>query len=162
MSIRDLTTRVTCIPGRDEFFPRTVDPVQSFQREMSRLFQDFFDVAPLGGRESGLYPEIDVKETEKEIKISAEVPGLEEKDVEVLLSSDSLTIRGEKKQEKEEKGQSYYRSERRYGSFSRVIPLAADIEPDKAEAKFRNGVLNISIPKTEKAKADVKKIPIKS
>jgi len=59
--------------------------------------------------------------------------------VEVLLSSDSLTIKGEKKQEKEEKGQSYYRSERRYGSFSRVIPLASDIAPEKAEAKFKNG-----------------------
>lgn len=160
MSIRDLTTRGTCIPGGDEFFPRIVDPVQSFQKEMNRLFQDFFEVAPFGGRESGLYPEIDVKETEKEIKISAEVPGLEEKDVEVLLSSDSLTIKGEKRQEKEEKGQSYYRSERRYGAFSRVIPLTADIEADKAEANFRNGVLHISIPKTEKANA--KKIPIKS
>ncbi|MEN6464912.1 MAG: Hsp20/alpha crystallin family protein [Syntrophaceae bacterium] len=157
MSIRDLTTRV-----RDEFFPRTADPVQSFQREMNRLFQDFFEVAPFGGRDSGIYPEIDVKETDKEIKVSAEVPGLEEKDVEVLLSSDSLTIKGEKKQEKEERGQSYYRSERRYGSFSRVIPLASDIEADKAEARFKNGVLYITIPKTEKAKADVKKIPIKT
>jgi HSP20 family protein len=157
MSIRDLTTRV-----RDEFFPRTSDPIHSFQREMNRLFQDFFEVAPFGGRQSGVFPEIDVNETEKEIKVSAEVPGLEEKDVEVLLSSDSLTIKGEKKKEKEEKGQSYYRSERRYGSFSRVIPLASDIEPDKAEAKFKNGVLHITIPKTEKAKADVKKIPIKS
>ncbi len=157
MSIRDLTTRV-----RDEFFPRTADPVQSFQKEMNRLFQDFFEVAPFGGRDSGIYPEIDVKETDKEIKVSAEVPGLEEKDVEVLLSSDSLTIKGEKKQEKEERGQSYYRSERRYGSFSRVIPLASDIEADKAEARFKNGVLYITIPKTEKAKADVKKIPIKT
>lgn len=157
MSIRDLTTRV-----RDEFFPRTADPVQSFQREMNRLFQDFFEVAPFGGRDSGIYPEIDVKETDKEIKVSAEVPGLEEKDVEVLLSSDSLTIKGEKKQEKEERGQSYYRSERRYGSFSRVIPLASDIEADKAEARFKNGILYITIPKTEKAKADVKKIPIKT
>jgi len=157
MSIKDLTTRV-----RDEFFPRTADPIHSFQKEMNRLFQDFFEVAPFGSSDSGVFPEIDVKETDKEIKVSAELPGLEEKDVEVLLTADSLTIKGEKKQEKEEKGQSYYRSERRYGSFSRVIPLASDIETDKAEAKFKSGVLHITIPKTEKAKTDVKKIPIKS
>lgn len=157
MSIRDLTTRV-----RDEFFPRTVDPIHSFQKEMNRLFQDFFEVAPFEGKDYGVFPEIDVKETDKDIKVSAELPGLEEKDVEVLLTADSLTIKGEKKEEKEEKGESHYRSERRYGSFSRVIPLASDIEADKAEAKFRKGVLHITIPKTEKAKADVKKIPIKS
>jgi HSP20 family protein len=154
MSIRDLTTRV-----RDDFFPRTADPMHSFQREMNRLFHDFFEVAPFGGKDSGVFPEIDVKETDRDIRVSVELPGLEEKDVEVLLSADSLTIKGEKK---EEKAESYYRSERRYGSFSRVIPLASDIEPDKAEAKFKKGVLHITIPKTEKARADVKKIPIKS
>lgn len=157
MTIRDLTTRV-----RDEFFPRTADPIHSFQKEMNRLFHDFFEVSPFGIRDSGVFPEIDVKETERDIKVSAELPGLEEKDVEVLLTADALTIKGEKKEEKEDKGQSYYRSERRYGSFSRVIPLASGIEPDKAEARFKNGVLLITIPKTEKAKADIKKIPIKS
>lgn len=159
MSIRDLTTRV-----REEFFPtrHTADPVLSIQREMNRLFQDFFEIEPSGRREFSVYPEIDVKETEKEIKVSAELPGLEEKDIEVLLAADSLTIKGEKKHEHEEKGQSYYRSERRYGSFSRVIPLSGEIEADKAEAKFKNGVLYITVPKTEKARADLKKIPIKS
>lgn len=157
MSIRDLTTLV-----RDEFFPRTADPIHLFQKEMNRLFQDFFEVAPFGSGASGTFPEIDVKETEKDINVTAELPGLEEKDVEVLLTADSLTIKGEKKQEKEEKGESYYRSERRYGSFSRVIPLASDIEVDKAEARFKKGVLHITIPKTEKAGEDVKKIPIKS
>jgi HSP20 family protein len=128
---------------------------------MDRLFQDFFEVEPFGQRVFSTFPEIDVKETEKELKVSAELPGLEEKDVEVLLDADSLTIRGEKRHEEEEKGESYYRSERRYGSFSRVIPLTAEVESDKVEARFKNGVLTVTIPKTEKARADLKKIPIK-
>jgi len=155
---KDLTTRL-----RDNFSPtrHTGDPVLSLQKEMDRLFQDFFEVEPFGQRVFSTFPEIDVKETEKELKVSAELPGLEEKDVEVLLDADSLTIRGEKRHEEEEKGESYYRSERRYGSFSRVIPLTAEVESDKVEARFKNGVLTVTIPKTEKARADLKKIPIK-
>ena len=155
---KDLTTRL-----RDDFLPtrHIGDPILSFQKEMDRLFRDFFEVEPFGQRLLSTFPEIDVKETEKEMRVSAELPGMEEKDVEVLLDSDSLTIRGEKKHEEEEKGESYYRSERRYGSFCRVIPLTSEVESDKVEAKFKNGVLTVTIPKTEKARADLKKIPIK-
>jgi|PlaIllAssembly_1097288.scaffolds.fasta_scaffold04134_3 HSP20 family protein len=155
---KDLTTRL-----RDDFLPtrHIGDPILSFQKEMDRLFRDFFEVEPFGQRLLSTFPEIDVKETEKEMRVSAELPGMEEKDVEVLLDSDSLTIRGEKKHEEEEKGESYYRSERRYGSFCRVIPLTSEVESDKVEAKFKNGVLTVTIPKTEKARADVKKITIK-
>jgi len=155
---KDLTTRL-----RDDFLPtrHIGDPILSFQKEMDRLFRDFFEVEPFGQRLLSTFPEIDVKETEKEMRVSAELPGMEEKDVEVLLDSDSLTIRGEKKHEEEEKGEGYYRSERRYGSFCRVIPLTSEVESDKVEAKFKNGVLTVTIPKTEKARADVKKITIK-
>lgn len=155
---KDLTTRL-----RDDFLPtrHIGDPILSLQKEMDRLFRDFFEVEPFGQRVFSTFPEIDVKETEKEMKVHAELPGMEEKDVEVLLDSDSLTIRGEKKHEEEEKGESYYRSERRYGSFCRVIPLTSEVESDKVEAKFKNGVLTVTIPKTEKARADVKKITIK-
>lgn len=157
MASKDLTTRM-----KDEFLPVFGrDPLRSFQREMNRLLNEFFEVGPFDKKAFGNFPEIDVKETEKEIKVSAEIPGIEEKDVEVLLSADSLTIKGEKREEKEERGQSYYHSERRFGSFSRTIPLAVEIEADKVSAEFKNGVLNVTIPKADKARVEVKKIPIK-
>ena len=149
-------------PGLSGWQRHPFAELEGVHREMNRLFDDLFEVSPfMRGDGGGVFPEIDVKETDKEIKVSAEVPGLDEKDVEVLLTHDSLTIKGEKKEEKEEKGESYYRSERRYGSFCRVIPLTTEVDSDKAEAKFSKGVLHVTIPKTERARADVKKIPIK-
>ena len=94
--------------------------------------------------------------------MKAELPGLEEKDVEVLLDNETLTIKGEKKEEKEDKGKGYYHVECSYGSFHRVIPLPAGIDQKKVQAQFKNGVLNITLPKAEEAKAKGKKIPIKS
>ena len=152
------------MPSRHEeshpFFP--------LQREMNRIFDDFFqgwDVAPFAGpsaRLAAFHPSIDVKESDKEISVKAELPGLEEKDVEVLLDNETLTIKGEKKEEKEDKGKGYYHVECSYGSFHRVIPLPAGIDKKKVQAQFKNGVLNITLPKAEEAKAKGKKIPIKS
>jgi len=87
---------------------------------------------------------------------------MDEKDVEVLLSDDALTIKGEKKEEKEDKGKNYYHVERSFGSFQRVIPLPPGIDFQKAEAAFKKGILSISLPKTAEAKARGKKIAIKS
>ncbi|OPY09605.1 MAG: Spore protein SP21 [Syntrophaceae bacterium PtaB.Bin095] len=143
-------------------------PFFSLQREMNRIFDDFFqgwDVAPFAGpsaRLAAFHPSIDVKESDKEISVKAELPGLEEKDVEVLLDNETLTIKGEKKEEKEDKGKGYYHVECSYGSFHRVIPLPAGIDQKKVQAQFKNGVLNITLPKAEEAKAKGKKIPIKS
>ncbi len=89
------------------------------------------------------------------------MPGLDEKDVEVSLSNDTLTISGEKKAEKEDKGENYYRLERSYGSFQRVIPLSTEIEADKVEAAFKNGVLQITLPKLHLGEG-VKKVQIKT
>ena len=142
-------------------------PFYSLQREMNSLFDDFFrgfDITPRGFAVEGLgtfSPSIDVKESEKDFMIRAELPGVDEKDVEVTVTNDTVTIKGEKKEEKEDKGENYYYMERSYGSFNRVIPLTEEIESDKAEAGFKNGVLNIKIPKSQKAKAKGTKVPIK-
>jgi len=143
-------------------------PFYSLQREMNSLFDNFFrgfEVAPHGSASGtmGVFcPSIDVKENEKEFIIKAELPGVEEKDIDVTVTGDAVTIRGEKKQEKEDKNKNYYYMERSYGSFSRVIPLDAEIESEKAEASFKNGILDIKIPKNQIPKAKGTKVAIKT
>ena len=144
------------------------NPFYSLRREMNSLFDDFFkgfDLVPFrreSGR-SGLFsPSIDIKENDKEVSIKAELPGMDEKDIEVSLTSDTLSIKGEKKEEKEDKSKDYYRMERSYGSFSRTIPLPNGIDSQKADAVFKKGVLTITVPKTEEAKTKVKKIEVKT
>lgn len=144
------------------------NPFYAMRREMDRLFDNFWGgsgLAPFGGfmEQYGAFnPRVDVTENDKEIKVAAELPGLDEKDVEVSLSNDMLTISGEKKAEKEDKGENYYRLERSYGSFQRVIPLPAEIEADKVEATFKNGVLQITLPKLHPGADVSKKIQIKT
>ncbi len=99
------------------------------------------------------YPAVDVEETDEEIIVTAEVPGLSEKDFEIELQGQRLLIRGEKKVQQEKKDRSYYYSECQYGSFSRVIPLPCEVVADKATAKYKNGVVEIHLPKSESAKA---------
>jgi HSP20 family protein len=133
---------------------------------VNQLFDDFFggrgdrSLAPFGEGWGAFSPQVDLTETEDEIMISAELPGLSDEDIEVSLSGDVLTLSGEKKEEKEEKGKSYYRSERSYGSFRRAIPLPAEVDPEQVEAVFQKGVLTVSLSKTGKTKA--KKISVKS
>jgi len=139
-------------------------PFSLLRREMDSLFNNFFrgfDLEPFESRMGAFSPKVDVTENEKEIKISAELPGMDEKDIDVSLQNDMLTIKGEKKEEKEDKGKDYYRMERSYGSFSRTIPLPVEVETDKVEAKFKKGVLGITLPKTAKAVAETKKISVK-
>jgi HSP20 family protein len=135
---------------------------------MNSLFDDFFrgfDITPRGFFQRGLAgftPTVDVEDNEKEFIIKAELPGVDEKEIEVTVTDDVVTIKGEKKEEKEDKGKNYYYMECSYGSFRRAIPLAAEMESDKAEASFKNGGLNITIPKSQTAKAKATKDPIKS
>jgi HSP20 family protein len=148
------------VPVRREY----ESPFASLRREMDSLFDNFFrgfEIEPFESRFSGFTPKIDVTENDKEIKISAELPGMDEKDIDISLQNDMLTIKGEKKEEKEDKGKDYYRMERSYGSFTRTIPLPVEVETDKAEAKFKKGVLSITLPKTAKAVAETKKIAVK-
>ena len=141
-------------------------PLLTFQQEMNRLFDSFFGrsaVAPFGGLGAGwdlFSPRVDVVETDTEVRVSAELPGLDDKDIDVSLSRGALTISGEKKHEKEERGRNYYHSERSFGSFRRSIPLPSEVQADKADAVFKNGVLTITLPKTG-AKAR-KRIAVKS
>lgn len=144
------------------------DPFYALQKRMDRLFDDFFNsfgLAPFGafGESLGAFsPRIDMSESEKELKVSAELPGLDENDIEVSLAQNALTISGEKKEEKEDKGWNYYRMERSYGSFQRTIPLPYEVEGDKVEAAFKKGVLTITLPKTAEAQKQTKKISIKA
>ena len=142
-------------------------PFFRIQREMNRIFDDFFRGMelrphPTGDRLNRFVPSLDIRENDKEVTIKAELPGMDEKDVEVLLTESTLTLKGEKKEEKEDKGKDYYHMERTYGSFQRVIPLPEGIDMKKAEAKFKKGVLSINLPKTEATKVKGKKIEIKA
>jgi HSP20 family protein len=105
-------------------------------------------------------PRVDVSETDTELKIEAELPGIDEKDVEVVLSDGRLTIKGEKKQEKEEKKKDYHLLERSYGSFARSIALPFEADPDQVKASFAKGVLTVTVPKPPEVKAKEKKIAI--
>lgn len=139
-------------------------PFSILRKEMDSLFDNFyrgFDLSTFESRLGDFSPKVDVTENDKEIKISAELPGMDEKDIDVSLQNDTLTIKGEKKEEKEDKGKDYYSMERSYGSFSRTISLPLEVETDKVEAKFKKGVLSITLPKTAKAVAETKKIIVK-
>ena len=107
-------------------------------------------------------PDVDVTETEKEFRLTAELPGMDEKDLEVTYVDGGLTIKGEKRVEREEQDGDSYRSERQFGAFERTIPLPLDINADKAKASFKKGVLSITLPKTEEARSNKKTIPIQT
>lgn len=137
-------------------------PLLSLHREVNRLFDDVFrgfGVPSLGGFDRSLaWPNLELGETDKEVRITAELPGLDEKDVEITLEEGVLTLRGEKKAEVEDKDRGY--TERSYGRFERRIELPRGIERDKANATFRNGVLTITLPKSEAANENLRRIPI--
>ncbi len=102
-------------------------------------------------------PAVDMFEEKNEIVVKAEIPGIDKNNIEVQLSDHLLTIKGEKKKEEEDKREHYYRSERSYGSFMRTLPVPAEVRADKIKASFKNGVLEVYLPKTEEAKAkDIK------
>ena len=163
MAIKDL------IPwnnrGREVGIHRDTDvhPFFALHREMNRMFDDVFrgfDLAPFETTRArnGLgWPQIDIDETDKEVRITAELPGLDEKDVSLELANGVLSISGEKRSESEDKARRF--SERYYGRFERRIPLE-DVEEDKASATFRNGVLSITVPKSAEAKSNVRRIAI--
>jgi len=140
----------------------------SLHQEIDRLFDDFTRGWPtlprswpaLAGSTADLAPRMDVAETDKEIEITAELPGLEEKDVEVNVAGDVLTIKGEKKAEKEQKDKNYHMVERSYGSFYRSLTLPAGINTDAIKANLTNGVLKVTVPKP--AAAQPKKVEVKA
>ena len=143
---------------------QTANPFVAFRQEVDKLMDDFFggfDLRRFTARSDRFMPQIDVVDTDRELTVSAELPGMDDEDIEVSLTSENLTIRGEKKEETEEKGKDYYRSERSFGSFTRSIPLPLEVDAGKAEASFKKGVLTIRLPKTKQALGGTKKIAVK-
>lgn len=149
------------------------DGWRSFRSEMDRLFDRFsfpslrrmFEMEP-GWRPMSTFsfsaPAIDMSEDDKAYKITAELPGLDAKDVDVSVSGNTLVLKGEKRQEKEEKNKNYFFSERAYGSFQRAFELSTTVDRDKIAADYSKGVLTITLPKTAEAQKQAKKIEIKS
>jgi len=145
------------------------DPFTGFQREMNRMFDSFFrdfggdfGLAPYTAGESltEFEPRINVKESKDKVEITAELPGMKEDDVELTLDDNNLVLKGEKKHEKETDEEGYHVVERSYGSFYRRVPVPSEIDEDNVEAEFKDGVLNVTLPKTETGKQ--KSIKVKS
>ena len=140
---------------------------QTLQQRINSLFSDFWGDSSLTafkgseGTFANFNPTIDVVDKGETFQVQAELPGLAEQDVEVTVEPQSVSIRGEKKFEKENKGKDYYHAERSYGVFSRVIPLPAEVLQDKAEATFKNGLLTVTLPKTPEAQSCCRKVAIK-
>jgi HSP20 family protein len=160
----------------DEKRAATLHPFESLRREIDRLFDDFesgwwrspfrralFDVEPLfrGDVKRGKVPAVDIVDTATNYEITAELPGLDEKDIEVKFFDGTLTIRAEKKEEKEEKKKDYHISERHYGSFQRSFTVPNGVDLEKIGATFKNGILTVTLPKTAQAQKEVKKIEVK-
>jgi HSP20 family protein len=148
-------------------------PIESLKREVDRLFdsfgQDFWrtpfrslDLEPFWSNKLTAAFAVDVTEGDKAYEITAELPGMDEKNIDVKVVNGGLTIKGEKKDEKEEKKKDYYVSERRYGSFERYFRLPDGVEADKIEASFKKGVLTVTLPKKAEAQKPAKKIEVKA
>jgi HSP20 family protein len=150
-------------------------PFSGLRREIDRLFDDFawgslrspfrrplLDLEPFWrGEGGGNAPAVDIADTANAYEITAELPGLDEKNIDVRFSEGTLTIKGEKKEEKEEKNKDYYVSEHRYGSFQRSFSVPDGVDGEKIEAMFKNGVLTVTLPKTPEAQKKQKQIEIK-
>jgi HSP20 family protein len=152
-------------------------PFENLRQEVDRLFEDFdrgswlspfrrsvFDFEPLWGRDlkSTAAPAVDVVEKDNAYEVTAELPGMDEKNIEVKLDDGGLTIKGEKQEEKEEKRKGYHVHERRFGSFERYFAVPEGVDPDKIEASFKKGVLTVTLPKKPEAQKPTKKIDVKA
>jgi HSP20 family protein len=152
----------------DDSLMRASREMEALHRDMDRLFEGLWG-GPIAGQSSpGLLsrvehmPELDVSEDDKAFHVNVELPGMEEKDVEVTLSDRILSIKGEKKEEKETKEKDYHRRERSYGIFRRRIEIPGDVDANKIEAAFKKGVLNINLPKSKESQERTKRIVVKT
>jgi HSP20 family protein len=135
---------------------------ERMRREMDRLWDSFFEGKPtrMAGEEREWVPSLDISETKGDLVVKAEIPGIDPKDIDISLNEGVLTIKGEKKQEKEEKEEGYHLVERSYGSFTRSIRLPREIQNEKINASYKNGVIKITLPKTEEARKKEVKIKV--
>ncbi|WP_454916311.1 Hsp20/alpha crystallin family protein [Xanthobacter sediminis] len=162
-------------PNRGAAPAPVASPFDQLRRDIEQVFDNFrfgalgFPLARSGldlpwprlGA-AALAPAVDVAERDGAYEITAELPGMDEKDIEVKLANGTLTIRGEKKEEREEKEKDYYLSERRYGTFTRAFKVPDGVDPEKVEARFAKGVLIVTLPKTAAAKSQEKTIQVKA
>jgi HSP20 family protein len=130
----------------------------SLRRQMDRLMESVWGEEPFWAREKKWVPAFDLIEGKDEIIVQVDIPGMDEKDLSVSLSGDNLIIKGERKEEKEEKDKHYHRKERRHGSFQRIVTLPVTVDAKKISAEYHNGVLKVHLPKKEEVKP--KEIPI--
>lgn len=151
-------------------------PLESLRRQVDRLFEDFdrgwhlpfsrssFDIEPFWRRELSFagMPAVDIIEKDDAFEITAELPGMDEKNIQIKLSNGTLTIKGEKTDEREEKKKDYHLSERHYGSFQRTFGVPDGVDPEKIEAHFSKGVLTLTLPKKPEAQKPEKTIDIKT
>lgn len=161
MNMRDLIPWGRSGHGRTTLFrDEPGNPFLTLHREVNRLFDETFrsfdSPVPFGSLFG--WPNVELTETDREIRVSAELPGLDEDDVEVLLTDGMLTLRGEKRSEVDDEQRRF--SERVYGRFERQIRIGSEIDQDKVTASFKNGVLTVILPKTEKAQSQIRRIAV--
>jgi len=171
-------TKLPVKTEKSSMVPTTWTSLEALHREIDRLFDDFgggnfwrspfrrsiFDMVPSWGR--GVtwptVPAVDITDTDKTYEITAELPGIDEKNVDVKVANGVLSIKGEKQEEKEEKKKDYYLRERNFGSFERSFQVPDGVDTDKIEARFKKGVLTVTLPKKPGVQAAAKKIDIKA
>jgi len=161
--------------GNGKQVPSVFESLTGLRDEMNHLFDEFFTGSErrmpsvfrsyepgwlLGARRGEMTPAVDVSEDDKAITMTAELPGMKDKDVEVVLRDDMLTVRGEKKSEREEEKENYYLSERRYGSFERTFRLPETADAEHIKAAIEDGILTVTVPKKPEARTAEKKIKI--
>jgi len=149
-------------PSLRESDERLVSPFVTLRREMDRLFDEAFagfgPLAEWSGPKALGWPNIEMSEGDKEIRVSAELPGLDDNDIEINLADGVLSVRGEKRSDYEDQDRHY--SERFFGRFERRIALPAEVDEDRIKATFKNGVLDVRLPKTERARQNTRRIPL--
>jgi HSP20 family protein len=163
MDVKEPTTREpkAVAERTPDFTEQLIEPFNQLRSEVDRIFDSFpFKLPTIRLSRFAAAPAVEMTETDKAYKIRAELPGLDPENVEVTFENGLLRISGEKKEEREETERGYSFSERAYGSFERLIELPSAAEGDKIDAKFKNGLLTITVPKNAEAKAKAKRIPI--
>lgn len=155
--------------GGDLTRSRTRDPIDRLQSEVNTAFGDFMRLLPLpfGGWQRSILEndqaiQADVFENDKEVKVTAELPGLDQNDIAIEISDGMLTISGEKKVDREVNEQGYVLRERSFGRLERTLPLPDQIDADHARATFKSGVLTVIIPRSTDAQSEVKRIPVRA
>ena len=167
-----MATQAKQVPVKSAGEQRSAHPLMGLRGDIDRVFENFLSGWPgarwpspfrdFGSSQFALSPDIDVSETEAGYEIEAELPGLDDKDIELTLVDNVLTLKGEKQAQREEKKKDYYLSERSYGAFQRSFTLPSDVDASKIDTKFSKGVLTVILPKSAEAKAKTRKIEVKA